>query len=141
MMLGSGEAASRLSGKFPNYALYRTRDGERLSVGALEPKFWAAFCAGIERRDLEDRMLDPEALPEVARIIEEKDLAYWREKFSGIDACVEAVSSPESGRSHPQALHRGVSSGFSLPFTGCEIDLGRAPRLGEHTGEVLSNLG
>ncbi|HJS72871.1 MAG TPA: CaiB/BaiF CoA-transferase family protein, partial [Vicinamibacteria bacterium] len=141
MMLAEGEAASRLSGRFPNYALYRTRDGGRLSVGALEPKFWAAFCAGIGRPDLEARMLDPEALPEVARVIEAKDLAYWRERFSGIDACVEAVASPEIARAHPQALHRGVSSRFSLPFPGGGIHLGRAPRLGEHTAKVLSNLG
>jgi crotonobetainyl-CoA:carnitine CoA-transferase CaiB-like acyl-CoA transferase len=141
MMLASGEAASRLSGKFPNYTLYRTRDGGWPSVGALEPKFWAAFCAGIERSDLESRMLDPEALPEVARVIEEKDLSYWRDRFSRIDACVEPLSSPETGRSHPQALHRGVGPGFSLPFTGSGIALGRAPTLGEHTEKVLSNLG
>ncbi|MGH9389677.1 MAG: CaiB/BaiF CoA transferase family protein, partial [Vicinamibacteria bacterium] len=99
MMLASGEAGKRLSGSFPNYAIYRTRDGGALSVGALEPKFWAAFCAGIERRDLEGRMLDEGAVAEVARVIEGRDLAYWEERFSRIDACVEPVSSPERARS------------------------------------------
>ncbi len=142
MMLASGEAASRLSGLFPNYALYRTRDGGVLSVGALEPKFWAAFCAGIERRDLESRMLDGGAVVEVARVIEERDLAFWEERFSRIDACVEPVSAPEKARSHRQAAHRGVGSGFSLPFfdgAPGSIDLGRAPRLGEHTEEVVES--
>jgi alpha-methylacyl-CoA racemase len=132
MMLAQGEAASRLSGRFPNYALYRTRDGEQLSVGALEPKFWAVFCAGIERSDLEGRMLDPSALPEVARIIESRDLSYWRDRFSRIDACVEPLSSPKQARSHPQAIHRSIGAAFSLPFGGSPFDLGRAPRLGEH---------
>lgn len=139
MMLASGEAGSRLSGSFPNYAIYRTRDRRGLSVGALEPKFWAAFCAGIERRDLESRMLDPGAVAEVARVIEERDLAFWEERFSRIDACVEPVSSPEKARTHPQAAHRGVGPGFSLPFVDSapgSIDLGPAPRLGEHTEEV-----
>ena len=143
MVLASGEAGKRLSGSFPNYALYRTRDGGGLSVGALEPKFWAAFCAGIERRDLEGRMLDPGAVVEVARVIEERDLAFWAERFSRADACVEPVSSPEKARSHPQAVHRGVGSGFSLPFfdgAPGSIDLGRAPRLGEHTEEVVQAL-
>jgi alpha-methylacyl-CoA racemase len=144
MMLASGEAASRLSGKFPNYALYRTRDGGSLSVGALEPKFWKAFCAGIERRDLESRMLDPEAIPEVAEILSERDLSYWRERFSRLDACVEPVLSPEAARSHPQAAHRGVGSGFSLPFAPWDeaaFDLGPAPLLGEHTKKVMEDLG
>ncbi len=136
MMLASGEAASRLSGKFPNYALYRTRDGERLSVGALEPKFWEAFCAGIDRKDLESRMQDPDARVEVAGVIFERDLSYWRERFSRIDACVEPVSTREAARSHPQAVHRGVGSGFTLPFVERALDLGRAPLLGEHTGAL-----
>ena len=143
MMLASGEASSRLSGSFPNYAIYRTREGGALSVGALEPKFWAAFCAGIERRDLESRMLDPGAAAEVARVIEERDLAFWEERFSRIDACVEPVSAPEKARTHPQAVHRGVGPGFSLPFLDGapgSIDLGRAPRLGEHTEELIEAL-
>jgi crotonobetainyl-CoA:carnitine CoA-transferase CaiB-like acyl-CoA transferase len=143
MLLASGEAGARLSGAFPNYAIYRTLDGGGLSVGALEPKFWAAFCAGIERRDLEGRMLDREAVVEVARVIGERDLAFWEERFSRIDACVEPVSSPAAARSHPQAAHRGVGPGFSLPFLDSaagSIDLGRAPRLGEHTEEVLAAL-
>ena len=143
MMLASGEAAKRLSGSFPNYAIYRTRDGGGLSVGALEPKFWAAFCAGIEREDLESRMQDRGAVAEVARVIEERDLAFWEERFSRIDACVEPVSSPERALSHPQAAHRGAGRGFSLPFfdgaTG-SIDLGPAPRLGEHTEDLAGAL-
>ncbi len=143
MLLASGEASSRLSGFFPNYAIYRTLDGGGLSVGALEPKFWTAFCAGIERMDLESRMLDQGAVVEVAKVIGERDLAFWQERFSRIDACVEPVSSPRAARSHPQAAHRGVGPGFSLPFfdsAAGSVDLGRAPRLGEHTGEVLAAL-
>jgi crotonobetainyl-CoA:carnitine CoA-transferase CaiB-like acyl-CoA transferase len=144
MMLGSGEAAKRLSGAFPNYAIYRTRDGGGLSVGALEPKFWAAFCAGIDRRDLEDRMLDPAAVAEVQGVIGERELSFWEERFSLIDACVEAVRSPAEVGSHPQAAHRGAGASFSLPFffdgAPGSIDLGRAPRLGEHTEEVAEAI-
>ena len=140
MMLASGDAGRRLSGVFPNYGIYPTRDGRALSVGALEPKFWGAFCAGIGRRDLESRMLDQGAVGEVARVIEEEDLAFWTERFSRIDACVEPVSSPAEARTHPQAAHRGVGPGFSLPFFDgrpAPIDLGRAPGLGEHTQELV----
>ena len=142
MMLASGEAAKRLSGSFPNYAIYRTRDGGGLSVGALEPKFWAAL-SGIEREDLESRMQDRGAVAEVARVIEGKDLAFWEERFSNIDACVEPVCSPERALSHPQAAHRGASRGFSLPFfdgAAGSINLGPAPGLGEHTEDLAGSL-
>jgi crotonobetainyl-CoA:carnitine CoA-transferase CaiB-like acyl-CoA transferase len=136
MMLATGAAAERLSGTFPGYGIYRTRDGRHLSVGALEPKFWKAFCAGIERPDLEPRELDPQAVFEVARVIESRDLAFWTERFSRLDACVEPVQKASEARAQPQALHRGRGLGFSLPFLEIGVrqaDLPRAPFLGEHT--------
>jgi crotonobetainyl-CoA:carnitine CoA-transferase CaiB-like acyl-CoA transferase len=137
MLLVSGKASAHLSGSFPNYAIYRTRDGGALSVGALEPKFWEAFCSGIERPELVSRMLDPDAVAEVARVIVERDLAFWEETFSCIDACVEPVRPTETAHLHSQAVHRGAGPAFALPFLdGTEAEeLGRAPRLGEHTIE------
>jgi crotonobetainyl-CoA:carnitine CoA-transferase CaiB-like acyl-CoA transferase len=135
MMLATGAAAQRLSGSFPGYGIYRTRDGRHLSVGALEPKFWKAFCAGIERPDLEPRELDPLAADEVARVIGSRDLAFWTERFGVLDACVEPVLTPEEARAQPQASHRRRGAGFSLPFResgGEATDLPRAPLLGEH---------
>jgi crotonobetainyl-CoA:carnitine CoA-transferase CaiB-like acyl-CoA transferase len=142
MILASGEVGSRLSGSFPNYGLYRTRDGGAVSVGALEPKFWTAFCTGIERRDLESRMLDRGAVADVARVIETRDLGFWAERFSAIDACVEPVWASANRRSHPQAEHRGVGSGFTLPFLdgSRSIELGPSPGPGQHTEEVVEAL-
>jgi crotonobetainyl-CoA:carnitine CoA-transferase CaiB-like acyl-CoA transferase len=86
-------------------------------------------------------MQDPEAVEEVARVIAARDLAHWRERFSSIDACVEPVLSPSAARSHPQAVHRGASSEFSLPFIEGAAVLGPAPFLGQHTEEVFAELG
>jgi crotonobetainyl-CoA:carnitine CoA-transferase CaiB-like acyl-CoA transferase len=33
-------------GAHASYNLYKTRDGLRLALGALERKFWVAFCSG-----------------------------------------------------------------------------------------------
>ncbi|MGH9323082.1 MAG: CaiB/BaiF CoA transferase family protein [Vicinamibacteria bacterium] len=138
MLLGGGEAADRLSGRYPNYGVYRTRDGGELSVGALEPKFWTAFCAAIGRPDLESRMGDPEARAEVQAVLAERDLAYWTGRFRRVDACVEVVSTHDDARLHPQAVHRGAgSTAFSMPFLPASLALGRAPDLGEHTEEIL----
>ena len=47
-----------LAGGFICYGTYETKDGQYLSVGALEPKFWANFCRLIEREDLIDAQVD-----------------------------------------------------------------------------------
>jgi crotonobetainyl-CoA:carnitine CoA-transferase CaiB-like acyl-CoA transferase len=143
MLLSSGTAAERLSGRRPNYGVYRTRDSRFVSVGALEPRFWKAFCEGIERPDLEARIDDADARAEVAKVIAAKDLSYWNERFAGRDACVEAISPPEAARAHPQAVHRGCDGdAFTLPFLpGSDLGLSRAPSLGEHTEAILISLG
>lgn len=143
MLLSSGEVADRLSGRRPNYGLYRTRDSRFVSVGALEPRFWQAFCEGIERPDLVDRIGDEGARSEVAQVIGAKDLSYWDERFARSDACVEPVLTREAARAHPQAAHRGCDgSSFTLPFLSRgAARLPRAPSRGEHTEEILLALG
>src|SRR5439155_603228 len=42
----------RLSGRFACYRVYACKDGGYFSVAALEPKFWSALCAALERPKL-----------------------------------------------------------------------------------------
>ena len=41
-----------LSGALPGYNVYETADGRYVTLGALEPKFWAEFCRRVGREDL-----------------------------------------------------------------------------------------
>lgn len=41
-----------LTGLLPCYGYYATKDDRQIAVGALEPKFWAAFCEAAQRSDL-----------------------------------------------------------------------------------------
>src|SRR6185312_653003 len=41
-----------LTGGYPCYGVYETRDGGWLAVGALEAKFWRALCESLSRPDL-----------------------------------------------------------------------------------------
>ena len=51
-----GEARARgrdaLSGGLPCYGVYETSDGRYMALGALEAKFWQAFCEAVARPDL-----------------------------------------------------------------------------------------
>jgi crotonobetainyl-CoA:carnitine CoA-transferase CaiB-like acyl-CoA transferase len=117
----AGIAPLALDGRLPCYHVYRSADG-LLSLGALEPPFWQAFCQSIDRLDLTPRQVDPTAIPEVAAILETKTTQQWLAHFEAKDVCVEPVLSP---------LEATPSD---------ELDE-RAPTVGQHTAEVLAEVG
>lgn len=100
----------------PFYDVYETSDGEYLSVGCLEPKFYAEFIAGMG--------LDPESLPaqhdvaawpalrrKFAETISARTRDEWDEVFSGTDACVMGVRSLVEAAEVPHMRERGVFLG------------------------------
>ena len=73
-LLGTGEepwpGETMLTGVFPFYALYETKDGRWMAVGAVEPKFWTRLCELVGRPDLAERQFDAgEGRDEVMRIL------------------------------------------------------------------------
>ena len=118
----------RLAGRYPCYRVYECKDGRFYSVGALEPKFWSAFCEAVERPDLVERQYaeDLETQREVERVFATRTRDEWERVLSEVDACCEPVLDVDEVASHPHIAARGV-----LARTG------RGPRLGEHTEEIL----
>jgi crotonobetainyl-CoA:carnitine CoA-transferase CaiB-like acyl-CoA transferase len=149
--------AELLNGGSPAYGVYQTKDGRYLSVGALEPKFWAAFNAAIGRPvDLseiaEGGAVAEKARREIADILRTKTRDEWEVVFAATDACVEPVLAPDEIAAHP--LHRERAVFFSLPspygeLTQMRTPFGRGgavphrppPALGEHTDEILREAG
>lgn len=142
-----------LSGGLPCYMTYRTADGRYLSVGALEPKFWQAFCVAIERPDLIARGWDAgskrdTAVAAVAEVISGRSLDAWMEVFADVDACVAPVLTLEESLASPNARARGmvveVSGGgatttqYALPIKMTDFEFAvrlPPPLLGEHDAE------
>jgi len=77
-----------LTGELPCYHVYAVADGF-LTVAALEPDFWAAFCQAIEREDLTDRQFDPAAIEAVQATLSPATRAEWAARFGDQDVCVE----------------------------------------------------
>ena len=111
-------------------------------MGALEPKFWAAFCDVIGRPDFAFESRDPDTRSGVAEIIATRSRDEWEVLFRDADACAEIVRSPGAALGHPQARHRGQTPGeLTLPLGLRANALGGAPILGEHDDEILRPLG
>lgn len=148
--------ALALSGGWPCYGIYPTRDGRHMALGAIEPHFWSEFCRlvgheewiplGWARGEEAGRVR-----AEVAALFASRTQAEWVELLAGADVCCEPVLSVAEALEHPQAKARGLVAQVVSPTEGALAQVGAPagmgavrtppPRLGEHTAEVLRELG
>ena len=106
-------AANLLDGGAPFYSVYLCEDGKYLSVGALEPQFYAAFVAGLGLDQTElpaqhDRAGWEELRAIFAARIAEKPRAVWETIFAGTDACVAPVLNMAESAEHPHIKARNL---------------------------------
>ena len=99
-------------GALPRYHLYATLDRKLVACGALEQKFWEAFCAaiGLAPEFIDDRR-DPNATREaVAKIIATRGSDEWAPIFAKADCCVTIVTTLEDALRDPHFVQRGLFS-------------------------------
>lgn len=97
-----------LSGRAGCYRSYRTRDGRYYTVGALEPKFWQALVAALDRPELAqwshlgDDAQGPELVRTLSEIFASRTCAEWEALLGPADACCEPVLGFAEVVAHPQ---------------------------------------
>ena len=143
------------------YDYYRTKDGQYMSVGSLEPKFFAELCRGLGFPEWADGSILKTDLHMVKQAFREtfltKTRSEWTEIFSERDACVEPVLSLSEAMEDPHNLARGMwpevplpgAPGRSITQMGCPVRLSECPPeyrhagypAGYHTEEVLAGMG
>ncbi len=159
----SGRADRRgenmLAGAIICYRPYRCADGY-VTLGALEPKFWNAFCQGVGREDLRDHAFDrpgSDTHREVEAIFARRTREQWHQFASENDCCLEPVLDldevleSELVRAREMVIEL-VQPGAeqTVKLLGMPIKLSRTPgdptrapgpALGDHTEEVLAEAG
>ena len=157
-MLASGFARERratnlLDGGAPFYDVYETADGRHVSVGALEPQFYAVLVERLGLSDVPDRddLAGWPALREAfAARFKERTQAEWTEVFDGTDACVAPVLPLTEAAEHPHLRARetyvdrgGVRQPAPAPrFSRTEATLTTGPSApGGQTREALTAWG
>jgi alpha-methylacyl-CoA racemase len=139
----------------PYYDAYETADGEYVSVGALEPQFFARLIEVLGcDPGTADMHLDASQWPRLRQILTDKfrtrSQAEWSDLFAETDACVTPVMSMGEAPQHPHNAARGTfvthhgavqpapAPRFSHSRTALSIP---PPYPGEHTLEILAELG
>ena len=138
------------------YDTYECADGHYISVGAIEPQFYALL---LEKTGLSDdpafaHQMDRKSWPELkaklADLFRQKTRAEWTDLLEGTDACFAPVLSLAEAPEHPHNKARETFityEGIQMPAAAPRFDgvphtpLRPAPKPGEHTDEILSDWG
>jgi alpha-methylacyl-CoA racemase len=148
-----------LAGALICYRPYQCTDGW-VTLGALESKFWAAWCRGVGRDDLVDKQFEragSEAHAETQAIFMQRTRAQWQAFASEHDCCLEPVLELDEALSSQLVREREMvveieQRGVTRPVRqlGLPVKLDRTPgdhaqrpgpALGEHTDEALHRAG
>ena len=142
-------------GSSPFYDCFECADGRFVSLGAIEPAFYAELLSRLGLDDVDPaRQYRTEDWPalraRMATLLRRRPSAYWCERLEGSDACFAPVLSLAEAPSHPHLAARGTFvdvEGRVLPAPAPRLSRSGAraprpgPRCGEHTDELLTELG
>ena len=151
--------ATVLNGSVPHYNVYECADGGWISLGSLEPHFWANLCKAMGREDLIAHQYDSAKRDEIfdhfrARF-KTKSRDEWFAVLQQTDICAapvyaldEALADPHNVAremvvevEHPQAGRvKQVGVGTKLSETPGSVRT-IAPGPGQHTDDVLAAFG
>ena len=137
------------------YDTYECKDRKFISIGSIEPQFYALLCqiAELDEKVFSKQMsrdLWPEQKEEIKKVFLKKTRDEWCELMEGTDVCFAPVLDMSEAPQHPHNKERktfidleGVTQPAPAPrFSRTEPEVVSSPSIvGEHTNEVLSSIG
>ena len=137
------------------YDTYECKDGKFISLGSIEPQFYALLCQIAELDEsIFGKQMSRDSWPEqkeaIKKIILDKTRDEWCELMEGTDVCFAPVLDMSEAPKHPHNVERktfidleGVTQPAPAPrFSRTESEVVSSPSIvGEHTDEVLTSIG
>ena len=137
------------------YDTYECKDGKFISLGSIEPQFYALLCQIAELDEsIFGKQMSRDSWPEqkeaIKKIILDKTRDEWCELMEGTDVCFAPVLDMSEAPKHPHNVERktfidleGVTQPAPAPrFSSTEPEVVSSPSVvGEHTDEVLTSIG
>src|SRR2546426_5893058 len=148
-----------LNGGYPAYAVYETADGKWLSIGCIEPWFWAELCKALGLREdiphQNNREKYGEMFEALGKRFKEETRDQWFEELRRRDICVGPVYSLDEVFEDPHVQARQMVVELQHPEFGPVRQVGIGPKLsdtpgavrttapsrGQHTAELLAEAG
>jgi crotonobetainyl-CoA:carnitine CoA-transferase CaiB-like acyl-CoA transferase len=146
-------------GLIPNYNVYLCKDDKYITIAAIEPWFFANLCRALGREDFIPHEYDSSKRPEIARAFTEtfktRTRDEWFEILSKSDICAGRMLTLDEVPNDPQVQARNMivevegeggrkfkQVGISAKFSDTPGSVRTlAPQLGQHTDEILGDLG
>jgi crotonobetainyl-CoA:carnitine CoA-transferase CaiB-like acyl-CoA transferase len=159
LALHMGGNASMLAGELPFYRLYRTLDSRFLAVGAIEPQFWEELCKLINRPDLTPDQYSSgprrkEVVEAVQSALARKTSQDWFRMMCEHELPCTPFLTLDEVLKDPHVRERHMllakdQTGSRLTYVGSpckiagldEINLISSPELGQHSTELLKEIG
>ncbi len=138
------------------YETYETSDGKYVSIGSIEPQFYAQLLelSGLGKEEGLPRQMDREQWPamkeRLAAIFKTKTRDEWCAAMEGTDVCFAPILDLGEAPKHPHNQHRatfverdGVVQPAPAPrFSRTVPEIVRSPsHAGQHTDEALADWG
>jgi crotonobetainyl-CoA:carnitine CoA-transferase CaiB-like acyl-CoA transferase len=150
-------ADERIWGGNALYRIYQTQDGKHVVLGGSELKFARNLLAALGREDLLDSCAEPPgpgqrpAIEFLQETFRQRDQAQWVAFFSDLDVCFAPVNDLRTGFDLAQTRHREmcltdpagrehIGTPFKFENEPGQVNF-HAPGYGEHTDQLLSQLG
>ena len=148
-----------LDGAIPNYNVYETKDGRIITIGAIEPWFFANLCRALGREDLVEHEYNSAKRAEIHEFFRDtfrtRTRDEWFEILSRTDICVGKMNTLDEVEADPQVQARKMiveldaPDGRKVKQVGISVKLSEtpgsirslAPALGQHTEEIMHGLG
>ncbi len=148
-----------LDGGIPNYNVYLTADNKYLTIGALEPWFFANLCRELGRADLIPHEFNPDKREEIhsffTQTFKTKTRDEWFAILSKNDICAGRMLTLDEVAADPQVSARRMivevdsPDGRKIKQVGISVKLSDtpgsirslAPSLGQNTNAILGELG
>ena len=148
-----------LGGGAPHYTVYECADGKYLSIGSLEPQFWAALCKLSRREDMLEAEFDASRHAEFGAHLDAffktKTCDQWFAELRDVELCVAPVLDVAEALADEHQRARGMVVEVADAVAGRVEQVGVGPKfsetpgsvrsttptLGAHTDEVLAGAG